>query len=212
MLKDISSQNINSSTRSWSSFWSLCAICALVANVFQVAMASEGQAKDEKAAINLFDFNNTREAWRSIDDSVMGGVSASSMRIKDGAAIFEGDLSLENNGGFASVRSSAIESSIAGYEGIVLRVKGDGNRYQARIRTSGAFDGPSYQLSFDTKKDEWTEVKLNFTDFKAAFRGRKMPDYPPLVAAKIRTVGLLIADKQEGRFKIEIEYIHAYGK
>lgn len=158
----------------------------------------------------LFDFRVPDEAWRNVDDSVMGGVSSSRMRIEDDVAVFEGELSLQNNGGFASVRSDLLDKDLTGFEGVRLRVKGDGKRYQLRIRTDRAFDGPSHQMTFETKKDVWIEVDLPFPKFFAAFRGRQLPDHPPIDAAKIKTMGFLIADKQEGDFRLEIDWVKAY--
>jgi monofunctional biosynthetic peptidoglycan transglycosylase len=161
-------------------------------------------------SFTLFDFGPSEQSWRNIDDVVMGGVSSSQMRIDDRVAVFDGKLSLENNGGFASVRSNTVQHDLDNFDGVRFRVKGDGNRYQMRIRTSSAFDGPSYQLTFETMDDVWTEVELPFTEFVAAFRGRALTNHPELNPASIATVGFLIADKQEGSFALEIDWINAY--
>jgi monofunctional biosynthetic peptidoglycan transglycosylase len=158
----------------------------------------------------LFDFRLSDEPWRNVDDSVMGGVSSSRMRIEDEVAVFQGELSLENKGGFASVRSDLLDKDLTGFEGVRLRVKGDGKKYQLRIRTDRAFDGPSHQMTFKTEKDAWIEIDLPFSEFFAAFRGRPLPDHPPIDAAKIKTMGFLIADKQEGDFRLEIDWVKAY--
>jgi hypothetical protein len=183
-------------------------VCAPLA--LATAEETSHQVQAEMNTTTLFDFDSPEEAWRNVDDSVMGGVSSSRMRIEDGTAIFQGELSLENNGGFASVRSDLLEHDLAGFEGVRLRVKGDGQRYQLRIRADRAFDGPSHQMTFETKKDAWIEVDLPFSDFFAAYRGRQMPNHPPIDAAKIATMGILIADKQEGNFRLEIDWVKAY--
>ena len=128
----------------------------------------------------VVDFDSGATAWRSVDDSVMGGVSASRMRIDGDVAVFEGELSLENNGGFASVRSGPLRTDLTGSAGVRVRVLGDGNKYQLRIRTDGAFDGPSYQITFHTKAEKWMEVDLPYSEFIAAFRGRRIPGHPPI--------------------------------
>ena len=51
----------------------------------------------------IVDFRTATDSWRNIDDVVMGGLSSSEMVIEDGVAVFRGDVSLDNNGGFASV-------------------------------------------------------------------------------------------------------------
>ena len=65
-------------------------------------------------------------------------------------------------------------------------------------------------MTFKTKKDEWMEVDLPFSNFFAAYRGRQLPEHPPIDAAKITTMGLLIADKQEGNFRLEIDWLQGY--
>jgi len=45
-----------------------------------------------------------RDCW-IVNDGVMGGVSQSGLRHDPQGMIFEGQVSLENNGGFASMRS-----------------------------------------------------------------------------------------------------------
>jgi hypothetical protein len=65
----------------------------------------------------LFDFSDSRatNAWQAIDDRVMGGISRSTLRHDPaGHAVFEGTVSLERNGGFASVRSSPGERGLPG--------------------------------------------------------------------------------------------------
>ena len=101
----------------------------------------------------LFDFTNASVArgWRSVDDDVMGGVSSS--RIEPGVdsgprgARFVGTVSLENNGGFASIRSTPAPLGLAGAEGLELELIGDGHTYKLSIRLDSDFVGVSYQAN-----------------------------------------------------------------
>lgn len=159
----------------------------------------------------IFDFDPATEPWANIDDPVMGGRSRSRMTLGDhGAATFEGVVSLENNGGFASLRSRPTDFDLEGFNGIVLRLRGDGQTYGVRLRTSSQFDGVSYQAKVATEAGRWAEVKIPFEVFRAVFRGRQVPDYPALDPGEIKTFGLMIADRQEGAFRLEIDWIKAY--
>ena len=91
----------------------------------------------------------------------------------------------------------------------MLRVKVDGNRYSFRFRVDDNFDGMSYRASFDTQKDTWIDVELPFESFFPTFRGRTLRDVGPLNPADIRQLGLLIGDKQEGKFELTIDWIKA---
>jgi len=157
----------------------------------------------------LFDFqaSTNSSAWQIVNDDVMGGVSTSSFRLTNGLAMFQGKVSLENNGGFASARSLPARHDLAGGDTFVVRVRGDGRRYKFTARTASSFDGAIYQCAFTTKQSEWEEHHLPFWQFVATFRGRVLSGEPPLEAAKVTSVGFLISDKQVGPFQLEIAWI-----
>jgi len=192
----------------------LVALGVFIATSHCSSFAQSPERKDEDMIKKrtLFEFQLPEEPWPNVDDVVMGGVSSSRMRIEESVAIFQGELSLENNGGFASVRSNSFAQDLTGFNGVRLRVRGDGKKYQFRIRTSQNFNGASYQMTFETEKDQWKEVELSFADFIAAYRGRVLPEEPPIDASKIGGFGLLISDKQEGPFRLEIDWIQAIRK
>ncbi len=147
-------------------------------------------------------------AWTSVDDGVMGGRSSSrTVRTGDGTMLFLGEVSLENNGGFASIRSAPQQHDLAGTSGIVLRVRGDGKRYRVNLRTDAGFDGVQYQAAFTTIDGVWQDVDLDFARFEPRLRGRPVPAASPLDPARIVTFGLLIADRQAGRFRLELDTI-----
>ncbi len=139
----------------------------------------------------------------------MGGVTASTFRVSNGAAVFRGEVSLENNGGFASVRSLAVRHDLAGCDTFLLRVRGDGHRYKFTARTDRSFDSAIYQAVFSTKKGEWEEHGLPMKDFVPTYRGRVWSGEPPLDPVKVASVGFLISDKQAGPFQLEIAWIKA---
>lgn len=145
--------------------------------------------------------------WSAFDDVIMGGVSASRMSSgSDSSGVFAGEVSLENDGGFASVRSSPRDWPFADARGIALRVRGDGHAYKVNARTDEGFAGGSWQGAFQTRRDEWMTVRLAFADFVPRLRGRTI-DAGPLPQADVRTLGLLITDKQQGPFRLEVEWI-----
>lgn len=151
--------------------------------------------------------------WKIVDDGVMGGLSQGKREIsKDGILRFFGTLSLENNGGFSSLRTGDVKLDFGGAEGFALRVMGDGRTYQMRISTDAEHRGRemSFQAAFPTTKGEWTEVKLPFNRFLGTWRGMELPDkvFDP---AKIRRLGLQLADKKAGPFELRVDWIRSYG-
>ena len=160
--------------------------------------------------IELFDFSDPRsvDAWRAIDDRVMGGVSRSRLRHDPaGHAVFEGDVSLAQNGGFASVRSSPGERGQAGATICQIEARGDSGQYKLSLLTDDGFDSVNYQASFSTMGHDWQIISLTLSAFRASFRGREVPGAPALDPARIRQVGLLIAGRQAGPFALEIRRI-----
>lgn len=161
-------------------------------------------------ATTLIDFDDAADValWGAVDDVVMGGVSRSTFRqAQPGVASFSGNVSLENFGGFASVRTAPRDWDTAGASAFLLRVRGDGHTYKFTIRTSDGLDGIQYQARFTAPAQTWTEVRLPVRDFVATFRGRKVPFAPSLDAAKVRALGLMISDKQAGSFELLVERI-----
>lgn len=162
--------------------------------------------------MDIVDFSRPETlSWTIINDGVMGGLSSSDLELTPkGTALFTGVVSLENNGGFASVRAGLESMDLSGYEGVTLRVRGDGRRYQLRFRTDGSFDGVAYQSQFPTISGKWTEVDLPFRGFAASFRGRIPRGADPLDPALIRQIGFLIGDKTAGPFQLELAWVKAY--
>ena len=160
----------------------------------------------------ITDFSNlANQQWIITNDGVMGGKSSSQFQInKDGHGVFLGTVSLENNGGFASVKNHE-PLNLEGYKSVSLSVLGDGNRYSFRLQTgSGSSINPwSYEKRFDTQDGEWTNIELPLNSFEATYRGRTPDNVPPLDPSKIKRYGLLISDKQDGKFRLEISKIEA---
>ena len=164
-----------------------------------------------RKTIYSFDVLGPSGEWMIVNDTVMGGRSQSGMYGSDnGSAVFYGEVSLQNNGGFASVRSLPRAHNLAGLRGIELRVCGDGRRYQIRLKTDSFIDGVEYRQSFDSTNGIWQTLNLDFLDFEAVFRGQVLKNHPRLDPDKIQSIGFMISDKQEGPFQLEIASIRAF--
>lgn len=151
--------------------------------------------------------------WRVVDDGVMGGLSKGNLAVtKEGLLKFNGNLSLENNGGFSSLRTDRLKMDLSAAEGLVARVKGDGRTYQMRFNTDARFRGMevSFMAEFPTRKGKWTEVKIPFDQFEGSFRGMRLRNekFDP---TKISRLGLLLGDKKAGPFELYVDWIRTYG-
>lgn len=179
---------------------------------------------DEK---RLFDFTHPspelQQIWGAVDDVVMGGVSQSDLRLVEGTALFAGNVSTANSGGFASVRTKNFlpPFDLSGYKGVVLRVRGDGKRYKFFLRTESRWDGVAYSYSFDTVADEWINVRIPFNELIPVFRAKTLKDDLPIEASKICSFQLMLSKFEydgelnpkfsSGGFALQMESINAYG-
>jgi uncharacterized protein YbjT (DUF2867 family) len=175
----------------------------------------------------LFDFKNpakdVQEAWGALDDIVMGGISESQITLASQRAIFTGNVSTENSGGFVSIRTKNFNPpwDLSGYEGIDLRVQGDGKRYKFIIRCEGKWDGLGYCYSFDTFNNTWMTIRIPFQDLIPVFRAKTVPNAGKfdsscvysmqLMLSKFEYDGALNPRFSPGIFGLEIENIKAYG-
>jgi monofunctional biosynthetic peptidoglycan transglycosylase len=159
--------------------------------------------------IELFSFAAGEAAWYTVDDVVMGGVSSSRVEIVEpNILFFSGSMSLENNGGFSSVRSKWNIVDLSGFDGVLLRVLGDGNVYRLRIRTEGTGGDVAYNGAFETTPDEWIHVYVPFANMVPTYRGFVM-DVDQLDATSIGSFGFMLSDKQTGDFGLQVDWIHA---
>jgi monofunctional biosynthetic peptidoglycan transglycosylase len=163
--------------------------------------------------LRLFDFGSegSVESWYAINDGVMGGVSAGGLsRSSDNAASFAGRVSLENNGGFASVRSTPGKLDLGRFDGLRLRIRGDGHRFKINLKTDRTFDGLMYRAVFETRAGRWETVEIPFSAFEPTYRGRIVSDAPVLDSSNVTSLGLMISDKQAGPFVLELQWIDAF--
>jgi hypothetical protein len=167
------------------------------------------------------DLVDWREIWGALDDVVMGGVSESGIRFGDGVAYFSGNVSTANSGGFASVRTRNLDPALdlSRFEGVELRVKGDGQRYKFMLRTETRWDGIAYCFSFDTLADQWLTVQIPFTELIPVFRARTLPNRPidsshitawQLMLSKFEYDGALNPHFQPGCFQLQVASIQVY--
>lgn len=179
--------------------------------VVVLLMCSNSFADEEKSRI-LFDFADAtaRTQWQAVNDGVMGGRSDGRFRIaKERSMEFFGTLSLENNGGFASVRSRTRKLELQEGDSLVARVKGDGRRYTFNLYVPSRRIAYSYRFEFDTKKDQWIEVRVPLKKFVATSFGRIVSNAGPVNPEQVTSIGFLLGDKKAGPFKLEIDWIKA---
>lgn len=155
----------------------------------------------------LWDFtkSNGLDNWYVVDDRVMGGVSQGKLTInEEGHAVFSGDVSLDNNGGFSSLRHRLTKKDISSYKSVKLRVKGDGKQYQFRVK-SNRFQRQDYITNFVTN-GEWQTIVIPFEDLYPSFRGRRL-NMPNFSGQSLEEIAILIANNKPESFELMIDKI-----
>ena len=156
----------------------------------------------------IFDFSKDTNisSWIVVDDVVMGGKSSGNFIINnEGNAVFYGNVSLENNGGFSSVRHQFLQMKINSSTKIKIRLRGDGNSYQLRIKKNQS-DYYSYVTTFKTN-NIWETIEVNLSEMQPKFRGRLL-SLPNFSEISFEEIALLIGNKKAQKFCLEIDKIY----
>lgn len=187
-----------------------CGMKIILSIVITISLAvSTTDSIAEDRMLVSFDKAGTAAAWRTVNDGVMGGRSSGRAKVNSEKNLeFFGDLSLENNGGFASVRGKTPRVDLKSSETIVLRIKGDGREYNFNLYTQADLGGYAYRMAFKTVRNKWVEVRMPVNKFVATWRGRVYPN-ERLDPGRVAGMGILLGDKRPGSFSLQVDWIKA---
>lgn len=172
--------------------------------------AATSASKHQSAPVTLFTFDRADEAdWDVVNDGVMGGRSAGFVAVEQGTLRFSGTL-VTQGGGFTSVRARRAVD-LTGQLGIELRVRGSGRQFEVELDDGVRAYGRtvSRRAPFATSA-EWTVVRVPFSALRSTIFGRAV-NAPPIDVARIRGLGLYMADGQDGPFRLEVDVVRSYG-
>ncbi|MBT8320468.1 MAG: CIA30 family protein [Eudoraea sp.] len=160
------------------------------------------------STLPIYDFTETSNLkdWYVVNDGVMGGISQGMLELSDeGHGVFRGTVSLENNGGFSSIRHAFPAKTVSAYNYLVLKVKGNGKRYQLRVK-SRTTQYYSYVAFFETSS-QWETIRIPLKEMYPVFRGYRL-NQPNYEGAILEEVGILIGNKKAEEFRLEIDVIY----
>ncbi|MGB2742017.1 MAG: CIA30 family protein [Cognaticolwellia sp.] len=160
-------------------------------------------ANSEVALMIDFSQQQSPDSWRITNDGVMGGKSSGEFVFQSNNALFKGDISLDNNGGFSSVFHS-IEPLAKALDRVIIDIAGDGLTYQLRMVINHEGYRLSYKHDFNTVAKQRQTLSFTLADFQASFRGRILDNAPTLLAQDIREIGFLVTNKVAGPFELAI--------
>ena len=184
-------------------------------SVGRYASADETTAPPPSAeAVVLVDLDvaGAVDTWQTVNDPVMGGLSTSNVTFGDGGLVFSGDISLENNGGFASARGPQnpdLGRRATGAKSLRVHALGDGKTYLLKVGSEG--QPWSYIQRFPTQAAVQRIYDLPIEDFQSVgMRLDPAPDAPQFLdPSRVNRLSIYILDKQQGPFKITVSAIDA---
>ena len=160
-----------------------------------------------KKLVFSFEEENIEKKWIVVNDNVMGGRSKGGFDFKNNKLIFSGNTNT-NGGGFSSIRTIPIDFYFKDKTGLHIRYKGDARTYKLGVRMEGK--SVSYRTNFDTGNG-WQEAMIPFENMDVSWRGRPLSKAEhPLQKSKIRSIEFMIYDKQDGPFKLQVDWIKSY--
>jgi monofunctional biosynthetic peptidoglycan transglycosylase len=182
---------------------------AIVVSALLALAGMPSMAQAPQVPLFAFESSDAAAAWQAVNDGVMGGVSDGRFRITPRQTLeFYGTLSLENNGGFASVRSRPRALGLHTGDTLVARVRGDGREYQLNLYTTGRMTAFSYRAPVKTRPGEWIEVAIPLDRFEATSFGRVMREAGPVDPGSVTSIGFLLAEKTPGPFALEVAWVN----
>ncbi|XP_023222321.1 complex I intermediate-associated protein 30, mitochondrial-like [Centruroides sculpturatus] len=185
----------------------------------------------ETKIVWTFDTQENLDKWiPTCDKDNEEGFSECSFTLtKNRRGLFSGVLSNKvpkdgrvNRSGYCNIRSIRATKSFKRdthldwevFTHLVLRVRGDGRSYLLNISTAGYFDVTWYDIYhyvlFTRGGPYWQTVKIPFSKFILASKGRIQDKQVRIPLNRIASLGITCAGDITGSFHLEIDYIGLY--
>ncbi|AWH74151.1 hypothetical protein DCS32_08255 [Dokdonia sp. Dokd-P16] len=146
--------------------------------------------------------------WFVVLDGVMGGLSTGEVEQSAESIIFRGSVSLENNGGFASLRTPYQSYDLSRYTAVTVRYKSTGQDFALTLNKYKRFWRPNYKINLPITEGEWKTVTYNLSDFGTYRLGEPLEGHPDKDdLASIIRLGLISNTKAATDFEIEVDKI-----
>lgn len=191
-----------------------CVLSPFLAMALFLSHPSHSSRSSQPDALEplTIDFGRPHETrWRTLNDGVMGGRSIGTVEYGREAMTWAGKVSLENNGGFSSVRSPWGRSDYSAYGSVTLRCRtttGTPDTFTWTMEVSERWWMPYWKAEFSAGP-EWSEVTIPFAALKksSAYTG-ELPEFWTWgnLSAVLRT-GFMKYDGTAGDFGLEVDWL-----
>jgi NADH dehydrogenase [ubiquinone] 1 alpha subcomplex assembly factor 1 len=161
---------------------------------------------------SIIDFGNSAEKnqeWVLLSDNIMGGITKSKIEYTDNSVLLSGNISLDNYGGFSSIKTQYKSFDLSQFNAIKIKFKSTNQKFVFTLEDDQDWTQPNYINEFSSKKDEtWEEATIYFKDFKEIIIGQPTGNIMKFRSLKnIVRLGIMTKEKKEGPFSLEVDYI-----
>lgn len=155
-----------------------------------------------------FGKNKAGQDWYAVNDGVMGGRSDGTLTLKKDCLHFEGEVSLENNGGFASFRCPYGKFNLSNYKSVQIRYKSTGFDFAFVLENKQVYYEPNYKHKLPNTQGEWTVAILHLNEFEGYKLGNPINEkLSKEIQSEIIRMGFISNEKKAGDFELCIDYI-----
>jgi hypothetical protein len=159
-----------------------------------------------------FNFGNSQNQindWVVISDNVMGGVTKSKLEFTENTMVLSGNISLDNFGGFSSVKTKFSNFDLSEYKGVKIKFRSTNQNFAFTLEDSKNWTLPNFKGEFlSSKSNTWEEKTIYFKDFKEYQIGEPTGNKLKQTSLKkMVRLGIITTEKKEGLFSIEVDYI-----
>lgn len=146
--------------------------------------------------------------WFVVVDGVMGGRSTGELASKGDSVVFRGEVSLENQGGFSSIRTPDARYDLSLYRSLVIRYRTIGQSFALTLKNDREYFKPKYQFVLASTEGAWSVKEVEFNEFEKVRLGETVGGSPTLDDLRdVIRLGIISRDKVAGKFELEVDYI-----
>lgn len=160
--------------------------------------------------IPKIDFGKEKDGrnWQVVNDGVMGGLSEGEALLTDNSILFKGTVSLDNNGGFSSLRSNFSRKELSNYKQVEIRYRSKGISLAMTLSVSRRWYIPNYKSNLASTQGTWKTITLTLNEFGKYYIGRAMNEkLNSDTLGEVIRLGFITDEKKYGDFEFEIDYI-----
>lgn len=170
-----------------------------------ILLALMGNIKEQSKIDFGAEKNNT---WAVINDVVMGGRSLGKVNFENNSMHFKGSISLENNGGFSSLKSPFSTFNLSAQKRVEIRYRSSEIPMAITMEVSRAWYETYYRHALPSTEGEWKTLKLSLNDFQGQSVGRKTGTMlGKNELERIIRLGFINEGKGPGEFDFEVDYL-----